>query len=275
MKIINGKEIRNKLEEEYKNKIIAIDDQLTLVVFQVGNNPASDIYVRNKKNLCEKLGITFLHKKYDNITEEDLVKEIKLCNDDKNITGILVQLPLPSYIDETRVIESIDHVKDVDGLTSINMGKLMSGEKSLVPCTALGIVEIFNYENINLEGKNVVIVGRSKLVGLPLIPLFLSENATVTVCHSRTKNLKQITKDADVLVVAVGKKELIKEDFVKDDAIVIDVGINRDENKIYGDCDFNVISNKASYITPVPGGVGPLTVAMLINNVIEAYYLQK
>lgn len=275
MKIINGKEIRSKLEEKYKNKIMTINDQLTLVVFQVGNDAASDIYVKNKKNLCEKLGISFLHKKYDNITEEDLIKEIELCNSDKNITGILVQLPLPSYIDEEKIIESIDPVKDVDGLTSINMGKLMSGEKSLVPCTALGIMEIFNYKNIDLEGKNIVIVGRSKLVGLPLIPLLLRKNSTVTVCHSKTKDLKKITKDADVLVVAIGKKEFIREEFVKDNAIVIDVGINRDDDKIYGDCAFDDILDKVSGITPVPGGVGPLTVVMLINNVIEAYYLQK
>lgn len=174
-----------------------------------------------------------------------------------------------------KVIEKISPLKDVDGLTSQNMGKLFTGNKALVPCTALGIIKMLEYLNIDLQGLNVTVVGRSKLVGLPLIALLLNKNCTVTVCHSKTKNLQEKTKKADALIVAVGQKELITKDYVKDDAIVIDVGINRYQNKLYGDCNFNELLPKCKYITPVPGGVGPLTVIMLINNIIEAYYLQK
>lgn len=274
-KIINGKEIREALKQELQDKINKISESLKLVVIQVGDDPASNVYIKNKKKLCEELGILCEHKKFLEITEQDLIQEIDNLNNDKTVTGILVQLPLPPEIDETKIIEKISPLKDVDGLTSQNMGKLFTGNKALVPCTALGIIKMLEYLNIDLQGLNVTVVGRSKLVGLPLIALLLNKNCTVTVCHSKTKNLQEKTKNADVLIVAVGQKELITKDYVKDDAIVIDVGINRYQNKLYGDCNFNELLPKCKYITPVPGGVGPLTVIMLINNIIEAYYLQK
>ena len=274
-KIINGKEIREALKQELQDKINKISESLKLVVIQVGDDPASNVYIKNKKKLCEELGILCEHKKFLEITEQELIQEIDNLNNDKTVTGILVQLPLPSEIDETKIIETISPLKDVDGLTSQNMGKLFTGNKALVPCTALGIIKMLEYLNIDLQGLNVTVVGRSKLVGLPLIALLLNKNCTVTVCHSKTKNLPEKTKNADVLIVAVGQKELITKDYVKDGAIVIDVGINRYQNKLYGDCNFNELLPKCKYITPVPGGVGPLTVIMLINNIIEAYYLQK
>lgn len=274
-KIINGKEIREALKQELQDKINKISESLKLVVIQVGDDPASNVYIKNKKKLCEELGILCEHKKFLEITEQELIQEIDNLNNDKTVTGILVQLPLPSEIDETKIIEKISPLKDVDGLTSQNMGKLFTGNKALVPCTALGIIKMLEYLNIDLQGLNVTVVGRSKLVGLPLIALLLNKNCTVTVCHSKTKNLPEKTKNADVLIVAVGQKELITKDYVKDDAIVIDIGINRYQNKLYGDCNFNELLPKCKYITPVPGGVGPLTVIMLINNIIEAYYLQK
>ena len=274
-KIINGKEIREALKQELQDKINKISESLKLVVIQVGDDPASNVYIKNKKKLCEELGILCEHKKFLEITEQELIQERDNLNNDKTVTGILVQLPLPPEIDETKIIEKISPLKDVDGLTSQNMGKLFTGNKALVPCTALGIIKMLEYLNIDLQGLNVTVVGRSKLVGLPLIALLLNKNCTVTVCHSKTKNLPEKTKNADVLIVAVGQKELITKDYVKDDAIVIDVGINRYQNKLYGDCNFNELLPKCKYITPVPGGVGPLTVIMLINNIIEAYYLQK
>ena len=274
MNIIDGKEIRESLKTDVKEKINSISNKLKLVVFMVGDNSSSEIYVRNKKTLCEELGIICEVKKYSEISEEDLIKEIDNCNSDENVTGIIVQLPLPSNINESNVIESINPSKDVDGLTSTNEGKLALGEPSLIPCTALGIMKMLEYHNINLSGLNTVIVGRSRLVGLPLASLFLNSDATVTVCHSKTNDLKSITKTADILVTAIGKKEYFDESFIKDGAIVIDVGINREDGKVYGDCNFESMKDKSSLITPVPGGVGILTVTMLVNNVIQAYYMQ-
>lgn len=273
-KIIDCKIIRDKIKKDLELELDKINDKLKLVVIQVGFDPASDVYVRNKKNLCEEMGIEFLHKKYDDISEEDLICEIDKLNNDKEVTGILVQLPLPKNINEKRVIEKIDYRKDVDGLTSTNIGKLYAKEDGIIPCTAYGIMKIFEYENINLEGKNTLLIGRSKLVGIPLISLLLGKNATVTVCHSKTKNLEELTKKADILVVAAGKKYLINKDMVKKDSIIIDVGINREDGKLYGDVNPDVIDN-SSMITPVPGGVGVLTVIMLINNIIECYKLMN
>lgn len=273
--IIDGKELQEKKVNEFSNLVRNINDKLKLVVIQVGDDPASGIYVNNKRKMCERVGIDFEHIKYDIVLENELIKKIEELNADQSVTGILVQLPLPNDIDEKRVIDTIDPLKDVDGLTTSNVGKLFSGENGIVPCTALGVMEILESVNINLEGLNVVVVGRSRLVGLPLVKLLLNKNATVTVCHSKTKNLKEKTNKADVLIVAVGQKHFIKDDFVKDGAVVIDVGINRVDGKLYGDCDFESIKEKCSYITPVPKGVGPLTVVMLINNVIMAHNLQK
>ena len=273
--IIDGKKISNIFLEEYKEKINKMIKKPTLVVIQVGDNPASNIYVNNKKKITEKAGINFVLQKYEKITEKKLIEEIKKLNKNKKVTSILVQLPLPEEFNQKNVIEAIEPSKDVDGLTSLNIGRLFAGEKGIVPCTALGVMNLLKYKKINLEGKNVVIVGRSKLVGLPLIALMQKENATVTICHSKTKKLKEKTKEADVLIIAVGKPNLIKKDMIKENVIIIDVGINRINEKICGDADFNQIKEKAKLITPVPGGVGPMTVATLVNNVIECYNLQK
>ena len=274
-KIINCLEIRDKIKSELKTKINEIPTKLKLVVVQVGDDPASNVYIKNKQKLCEELGILFEHQKYLTITQDKLLKEIDKLNKDQTVTGILVQLPLPKEIDEKKIIEKISPLKDVDGLTSENMGKLFTGSKSLVPCTALGVMKILENLDLNLEGLNITIVGRSRLVGLPLIALLLKKNSTVTICHSKTKDLKEKTLQADILIVAIGKKEFITQDYIKEDTTIIDVGINRFENKLYGDCNFNELLPKCKYITKVPNGVGPLTVIMLINNIIEAYYLQN
>ena len=274
-KIIDGKKIQSILKEEYKNKILSLEDKLKLVVIQIGEDPASSVYVKNKEKICEEVGICFEHKKFDYISEDDLISLISSLNSDEEVTSILVQLPLPDGMNTDRIINTISPLKDVDGLTTYNIGKLFAGERGLVPCTALGVMECLRYINASLEGANVAIVGRSKLVGLPLISLLLRENASVNVYHSKTVNLKEKTSLADIVIVASGCPLLIKEDFVKEDAVVIDVGINRVDGKLCGDCDFLSLYDKVSYITPVPGGVGQLTVIMLVNNVLEAYNLQK
>ncbi len=274
--IIDGKKLQSEVKERLINKINNISDKLKLVVIQVGDDPASSVYVRNKGKLCNDVGILFEHVKYDDsILEKELISKIDELNNDSSVTGILVQLPLPSSINEDRVLESIKYYKDVDGLTSDNIGNLFAGNDGIVPCTALGVMEILDSVNTDFVGANVVIVGRSKLVGLPLVSLFSRRNSTVTLCHSKTKDLKSITSNADILVVAVGKKEFIDGSYVKDGSIVVDVGINRYDGKLYGDCEFSSVLPKVKYITPVPGGVGPLTVVMLVNNVIKAYELQK
>ena len=274
-KIINGNEIKDEIIKKYQNIINEIEDTLKLVVIEVGNDPASEIYVKNKQKLCEIVGIDFKLLKYDYIEETDLIKEIERLNNDKTVTGILVQLPLPDYLDKNRIINTIDPLKDVDGLSDVNVLKLNNNENGLVPCTALGIMEILKYLNVDLKKKNVVVMGRSALVGSPVSKLLKNEGANVTVCHSKTEDIKSITSKADVLVVAIGKKQLVDSSYIKDGVIVIDVGINRDNNKLYGDCNFEDIVDKCKYITPVPKGVGPLTVAMLIGNVIKAYKLKN
>lgn len=274
-KIIDGKEISKKIKDKLKKEIELIDSVLKLVVIQVGDAPASNVYIKNKRSLCEEMNILFEHKKYDYIEEEQLINEIEILNRDDSVNGILVQFPLPDYLNKDNIVNKISPKKDVDGLNSENMGKLFSGLDSLVPCTAFGIMELLKYQSIDLKGKDVVILGRSKLVGIPLCALLLRENATVTICHSNTINLKEITNKADILIVAIGRKEFITDEFIKEDAIIIDVGINRYDSKLYGDCNFDLVYDKCKAITPVPGGVGPLTVVMLVNNIIKAYYLQK
>lgn len=275
MNIINGKKIQELKMSEFATMIKGINTKLKLVVIQVGNDEASTVYVNNKKLACEKVGILCEHIKYENVNEAELISKINELNSDQSVTGILVQLPLPEGLNEQHIIDAIDPLKDVDGLTTANIGKLYANKKGLVPCTAKGIIELLKQTNINIEGSDIVIVGRSKLVGLPLIKLLLNQNATVTVCHSKTKNLKEKTNKAEILIVAIGKKCFIEEDYVKDGAVVIDVGINRENGKLYGDCDFENIKDKCLAITPVPKGVGPLTITMLIDNIIEAYKLQK
>lgn len=273
--LIDGKQLQSEMKSFLKEKIALIEDKLKLVVIQVGDDYASSVYVKNKEKLCNELGILFEHLKYDSITENDLILKIEELNNDKSVTGILLQLPLPLDIDESRVIDAISPLKDVDGLTSSNIGNLFSFTEGLVSCTALGIMEILKSIDVCFESANVVIVGRSKLVGIPLMGLLLEKNATVSVCHSKTKNLKDITFRADIVIVAVHQKKFLTSDYVKDGAVVIDVGINREKGKIYGDCAFDELIHKCKYITPVPGGVGPLTVIMLVSNIVKAYELQK
>lgn len=269
--ILDGKMLRDKIFESLKAKLDKMQQKPTLAVILVGENPASQIYVRNKKKTAEKLGINSLSIEYpSDISEEELLNKIKELNSDEKVTAILVQLPLPAHINKNRIIDAILPQKDVDGLTPYNLGKLFSGEEPYVyPCTPKGILLLLDEYNIKLEGKNIVVVGRSNLVGKPVAQMLLKRNATVTMCHSHTQNLSEITKTADIIVSAVGKK-VIGEKMLKPDCVVIDVGIFRDENgKISGDVDFENVSKTAAYISPVPGGVGPMTIASLMLNTVE------
>ena len=273
--IIDGKELAKKTRQnlkiecdELKNKGI----NPKLAVIMVGDNPASKVYVRNKSKACQEVGVEYEEYLLDsNITQKNLIDLIKKLNNDKNINGILLQSPIPKHLDINEAFRTIDYNKDVDGFHPMNVGKLTLGQDTFVSCTPYGVMRMFEEYNIDLCGKNVVILGRSNIVGKPLTQCCLNKNATITVCHSKTQNTKKLTKEADIVISAIGKPKFITEDMIKEGAIVIDVGINRDENgKIVGDVDFENVKQKASYITPVPGGVGPMTVAMLINNVIKA-----
>lgn len=269
--ILDGKKLRDKIFEDLKAKLDKMAKKPTLAVILVGENPASQIYVRNKKKTAEKLGINSISIEYPSeITENELLEKIDELNDDENVTAILVQLPLPAHIDKNKVIDKILPQKDVDGLTPYNLGKLFSGEEPYVyPCTPKGILLLLDEYGIDLEGKHVVVVGRSNLVGKPVAQLLLKRNATVTMCHSHTKNLANITKTADIVVSAVGKN-VIGEKMLKSNCVVVDVGIFKDENgKISGDVDFENVSKIAAYISPVPGGVGPMTIASLMLNTVE------
>ena len=269
--ILDGKKLRDKIFEDLKAKLDKMAKKPTLAVILVGENPASQIYVRNKKKTAEKLGINSISIEYpSDITENELLEKIDELNNDENVTAILVQLPLPAHIDKNKVIDKILPQKDVDGLTPYNLGKLFSGEEPYVyPCTPKGILLLLDEYGIELEGKHVVVVGRSNLVGKPVAQLLLKRNATVTMCHSHTKNLANITKTADIVVSAVGKN-VIGEKMLKSNCVVVDVGIFKDENgKISGDVDFENVSKIAAYISPVPGGVGPMTIASLMLNTVE------
>lgn len=271
--ILDGKKLRDKILTELKLKIDKFEKKPTLVVILVGENPASKIYVNNKKKTAEKLGINSKVIQYpQNITEEELLNKIRELNNDDSVTALLVQLPLPEHISKENVINTISPKKDVDGFTPENFGKLFSGEEPMVyPCTPKGIMLLLAEYNIEVEGKHVVIVGRSNIVGKPLSQMMLNQNATVTVCHSKTKNLTEIIKTADVVVSAVGKN-VIKGEMLKNDCVVVDVGIFKDENgKTRGDVDFATASLVASYISPVPGGVGPMTITSLMLNTVELF----
>lgn len=269
--ILDGKKLRDKIFESLKAELDKMSEKPTLAVILVGENPASQIYVRNKKKTAEKLGINSLSIEYPaDISENELLSKIQELNNDKNITAILVQLPLPEHINKNKIIDAILPQKDVDGLTPYNLGKLFSGEEPYVyPCTPKGILLLLDEYNIELDGKNVVVIGRSNLVGKPVAQMLLKRNATVTMCHSHTKNLSEITKTADIVVSAVGKN-VIGEKMLKSNCVVIDVGIFRDENgKLSGDVDFENVSKISAYISPVPGGVGPMTIASLMLNTVE------
>lgn len=271
--ILDGKKLRDKIIENLKTKVDTFKKKPTLVVILVGENPASKIYVNNKKKMAEKIGINSEVINYpENISEKELLSKIDELNNDKNVTAILVQLPLPEHISKDNVMNKITPSKDVDGFTPYNFGKLFSGETPTVyPCTPKGILLLLDEYNIELEGKHVVIVGRSNIVGKPLSQMMLNRNATVTICHSHTKNLPQITKTADVLVSAVGKN-IIEGEILKTGCVIVDVGIFKDGNgKTRGDVDFESASKIASYISPVPGGVGPMTIASLMLNTVELF----
>ena len=273
--IIDGKAISQAIKDELKEKVSLLKEQgkeITLAVIQVGQDPASTVYVGNKKKACAYIGIRSLSYELPEETiQEELLAIIEELNDRNDVQGILVQLPLPKQIDEEMVINTINPAKDVDGFHTMNVGSLCIGKKGFVSCTPAGIVELLRRSNIEIEGKHCVVIGRSNIVGKPMLLLMLRENATVTIAHSRTKDLKEVTSKADILIVAVGKPKMITEEYVKDGAVVIDVGIHRDENnKLCGDVDFDSVSPKCSYITPVPGGVGPMTIAMLMKNCVES-----
>ena len=271
--ILDGKKLRDKIIENLKAKVDTMQQKPTLAVILVGENPASKIYVNNKKKMAEKIGIHSEVINYPaNITEAELLDKIEELNNNKKVTAILVQLPLPKHISKDNVMNKIIPSKDVDGFTPYNFGKLFSGETPTVyPCTPKGILLLLDEYNIEIEGKHVVIVGRSNIVGKPLSQMMLNKNATVTICHSHTKNLSQITKTADILVSAVGKN-IIEGEMLKTDCVIVDVGIFKDENgKTRGDVDFESASKIASFISPVPGGVGPMTIASLMLNTVELF----
>lgn len=273
--IIDGKKISQEIKDELKEKAEHLKSegkQAALAVIQIGNDPASSVYVNNKKKACAYIGIQSLsYELPETTTEEEVLALINRLNGDNAVHGILVQLPLPNHIDEDKIIQAISVEKDVDGFHPENIGKLVIGEKGFVSCTPAGIIELLKRSHIEPAGKHCVIVGRSNIVGKPMALLMLRENATVTVAHSKTKNLKELCKSADILIVAMGKPQFITAEYVKEGAVVIDVGIHRDaSNKLCGDVKFDEVEPLAAAITPVPGGVGPMTIAMLMNNCVEA-----
>lgn len=275
MEIIDGKQLAKKTREKLKYEVEDLKKegiQPKLAVIMVGDNSVSQIYVRNKSKACNDVGIEFEEYLLPGTTkQEELLDVIEKLNNNKEINGILLQSPIPDGLDINEAFRKISPEKDVDGFHPVNVGKLVLGQDTFVSCTPYGVMKMFEEYNIDLEGKNAVVIGRSNIVGKPMSQCLLNKNATVTICHSRTRNLPEITKNADILVSAIGRPEFVTADMVKDGAVVIDVGINRTaEGKLKGDVDFENVSKKASYITPVPGGVGPMTIAMLMNNVVKA-----
>lgn len=273
--IIDGKKISQEIKDELKEKVAAMAKEgkkVALAVIQVGNDPASSVYVRNKKKACEYIGIESLsYELPQETTEEELVALIEKLNADTKVNGILVQLPLPKHINEEKIIQTISPDKDVDGFHMQNVGALCTGGKGYVSCTPLGIITLLKRFGIEIAGKRCVVMGRSNIVGKPMAMLLLRENGTVTICHSKTQDMKEITKQADIFVVAIGKPKFVDETYVKEGAVVIDVGIHRNaENKLCGDVDFDKVAPHTSAITPVPGGVGPMTIAMLMNNCVSS-----
>lgn len=279
VKIIDGKKISQDIKNELKNEVDELKKQNTtpgLAVVIVGEDPASKVYVRNKEKACEEIGIkSFAHVLPEETSEENLLSLIDELNNNSDVHGILVQLPLPKHIDSNKIIFAIDPKKDVDGFHPENVGKMTTGNDALLSCTPAGMIELLKREQIQIEGSHCVVIGKSNIVGKPVSILLLNEGGTISVCHSKTKNLKEITKQADILVVAVGKPNFVTPDMIKEGVVIIDVGINRlDNGKIVGDADFEACEEKASAITPVPGGVGPMTIAMLMKNCIKSasYY---
>ncbi len=274
-RLINGKEISDFIKNSVKQEVEELSQKgvgVGLAVIIVGDNPASKVYVANKEKACEALGIkSFKYALPETTTNDELLNLIDKLNSNDEIDGILCQLPLPAHLNEKIIIDRILPEKDVDAFHPQNVGKIMIGDYDFLPCTPAGVIEMLKYEKIDIASKNCVVIGRSNIVGKPMSMLLLHNNATVTICHSKTKNLKEICAGADILVVAIGKAKFVTADMVKDGAVVIDVGMNRDENgKLCGDVDFENVKDKTSYITPVPGGVGPMTIAMLMKNTLTA-----
>ena len=275
MELLNGKELAQKLQQEMTQEVTELKEkglQPGLAVILVGEDPASQVYVRNKERAANNIGMySAVYRLPETTSETDLIAKIEELNHDDKVHGILVQLPLPKHINEDLVLDTIDPAKDVDGFHPMNLGNLFAGKPTMIPCTPAGIMELIKLSGIDLAGKNAVIIGRSNIVGKPMAHLLLQANATVTICHSKTKDLPKVAKQADVLVVAIGRANFVTADFVKEGAVVIDVGINRDENnKLTGDVKFDEVAPLTSYITPVPGGVGPMTITMLMRQTIDA-----
>ena len=275
MKILNGKELASKIKDRVRDTVSVLNESghgVTLAVIQAGDNAASSTYVRNKRNACDYCGIkSLVYNLGSDATEEHIVNLIHVLNITDYIDGILVQLPLPSHIDERKVLQEIDPKKDIDGFHEINAGKLLIGEKTFVPCTAKGIIKILKENNIQIEGQNCVVVGRSNIVGKPVALELLKNNGTVTICHSKTKNLELICREADILICAIGKPRFFNKEYISPNTVVVDVGIHRlEDGSLCGDVDFDDVKDIVSAITPVPGGIGPMTVAMLMENCVEA-----
>lgn len=278
--VIDGKKISQEIKDELREKVVSLKNEgkeAALAVILVGNDPASTVYVGNKKKACEYIGIrSQSYELPEDTSEDELLELIEKLNQDDSVNGILVQLPLPEHISEDKIIRAISPLKDVDGFHPQNVGKLVIGEEGFVPCTPAGIILLLKRSGIEIEGKNCVVVGRSNIVGKPMALLMLRENATVTVAHSRTRNLKEICRQADILIVAIGKPQFITAEYIKEGAVVIDVGIHRDENnKLCGDVKYDEVAEHTSAITPVPGGVGPMTIAMLMHNCVESVCMMK
>lgn len=275
MHLLNGKELAQKLQQEMTQEVTELKEkglQPGLAVILVGEDPASQVYVRNKERAANNIGMySVVYRLPETTSEADLIAKIEELNHDDKVHGILVQLPLPKHINEDLVLDTIDPAKDVDGFHPMNLGNLFAGKPTMIPCTPAGIMELIKLSGLDLAGKNAVIIGRSNIVGKPMAHLLLQANATVTICHSKTKDLPKVAKQADVLVVAIGRANFVTADFVKEGVVVIDVGINRDENnKLTGDVKFDEVAPLTSYITPVPGGVGPMTITMLMRQTIDA-----
>ncbi|MCJ0579673.1 bifunctional methylenetetrahydrofolate dehydrogenase/methenyltetrahydrofolate cyclohydrolase [Enterococcus cecorum] len=275
MELLNGKKLAQKLQQEMTQEVTELKEkglQPGLAVILVGEDPASQVYVRNKERAANNIGMySVVYRLPETTSEADLITKIEELNHDDKVHGILVQLPLPKHINEDLVLDTIDPAKDVDGFHPMNLGNLFAGKPTMIPCTPAGIMELIKLSGLDLAGKNAVIIGRSNIVGKPMAHLLLQANATVTICHSKTKDLPKVAKQADVLVVAIGRANFVTADFVKEGAVVIDVGINRDENnKLTGDVKFDEVAPLTSYITPVPGGVGPMTITMLMRQTIDA-----
>lgn len=274
MEIMDGKNLSNIIKDDLRKEISMYVQTPILAVITIGDDEASKVYVNNKRKSCEQVGISFMHFDYlSEVKESVVINKIKELNKDVSVNGIIVQLPIPDNFNVEKIINTIDVSKDVDGLTNESKIRRMNNKSSLIPCTTKGILELLDYYKINMESKRVVVVGRSELVGTPTYQECLKRNATVTICHSKTKDLGSITREADILIVATGHKYLIDKDMIKEGCVIIDVGISRDNGKLYGDVNPNV-SDKCSYLTPVPGGVGPMTVVMLLKNTFIAYKSQ-